>query len=108
MFKIKIIFSIIIFSTLLILTSIIKTQTRIIEKKIYKTEKNIELIKKDLHETQLDFFYLTSPKNLNEKVKQLRIVDYSPMDFSRIYFNQLDFINMHKKITNVKNYNEKK
>ena len=84
MSKIKIILSIFIFSTLLIFTSIIKTQTRIIEKKIHKVEKKIELLKKDFHETQLDFFYITSPENLNNKVKLLRVIDYIPMDFSRI------------------------
>ena len=108
MSKIKIILSIFIFSTLLIFTSIVKTQTRIIEKKIYKVEKKIELLKKDFHETQLDFFYITSPENLNDKVKILRIDDYSPMDFSRIYLDQIDFINTQKKITNLKKDNNEK
>ena len=46
MFKLKIVIPTIIFLILLIITSIIKNQTRIIEKKLYKLNKNIALKKK--------------------------------------------------------------
>ena len=41
MFRLKIIISTIIFLILLIITSIIKNQTRIIEKKLYKLNKKL-------------------------------------------------------------------
>jgi uncharacterized protein with PhoU and TrkA domain len=49
MFKIKIFISIIIFSSFLFGTSIIKNETREIEKKIYKISKKISLKEKDIN-----------------------------------------------------------
>ncbi|MBD1150714.1 hypothetical protein IDH12_04965 [Pelagibacterales bacterium SAG-MED29] len=108
MFKINLIISIFIFSILLSITSAIKNQTRIIEKNIYKIDRKIAVIKKDLHETQLDYFYVSSPGHLSKKIQQLAVIDYVPMDFSRIYFNYKDFIDSQKKITILKIDNEKK
>ena len=62
MFKLKVFTSILIFSSLLIITSTIKNQTREIEKKIYKMNNKIHLKEKDLNESQLDFYYLTKPE----------------------------------------------
>ena len=106
--RVKLIISILIFSILFSLTSVLKTQTRIIEKKIYKIDRKIISIKKDLHETQLDFFYVSSPGFLSKKIKDLDFVEYSPMDFSRIYLNLNDFTNTQRKISNLKEKNEKK
>ena len=89
--KIKIIISICIFSVLLGTTSIIKTQTRLIEKKINKIDRKISSLAKDLHETQLDHSYLSSPDYLSKKILELSFIDYLPMDFSRIYLSYLDF-----------------
>ena len=108
MSKVKIIISISIFSVLLSITSIIKTQTRIIEKKIYKIDRNISGIERDLHETQLDFTYLSSPNYLSERVLELANIEYLPMDFSRIYFNYQDFSISKKQLTILKKTNEKK
>ena len=108
MSKIKLILSISIFSVLLIVTSIVKNQTRIIEKKIYKVDKNILVLKKDFHETELDYSYLSSPKYLSEKIKEIAFIQYTPMDFSRIYLDYQDFTNSNKKITTLKNSYEKK
>ena len=106
--KIKIIISICIFSILLGVTSIIKTQTRILEKKIYKFEKKLAVIEKDLHETQLDYFYLSSPSFLSKKIKDLAFIEYLPMEMSRIYLSHLNFNNAQKKISTLKKNNEKK
>ena len=106
--RIRMIISICIFAILLGVTSIIKTQTRIIEKNIYKIDKRIAIIEKDLHETELDYSYLSSPNNLSKKIKQLAFIEYMPMDFSRIYFNYTDFTDSQKKITILKIKNEKK
>ena len=108
MSKIKLIISIGIFSILLGITSVIKTQTRIIEKNIFKIDQRISTTKKDLYETQLDYFYLSSPANLSKKIKELDLVEYSPMDISRMYLNFEDFIKVQKKITTLQITNEKK
>ena len=106
--KIKLIISIGIFSILLSIASAIKNQTRIIEKSIYKIDRKIATIEKDLYETELDYFYLSSPYNLSKKIKDLAFIEYIPMDFSRIYFNYKDFADPQKKITILKKNNEKK
>ena len=108
MSKIKLIVSLCIFSILLGITSFIKNQTRIIEKNIYKIDKKITVIKKDLHETELDYSYLSSPNNLSVKIKDLAFIEYVPMDFSRIYLNYRHFIDYQKKITILKMNYEKK
>ena len=98
MYKINIIISVSIFSILLGFTSIIKTQTRIVEKKISKVERKLLVIRNDLHETQLDFFYLSSPNYLSNKIIELSEAEYLPLDFSRIYLNFSDFKNSQKKL----------
>ena len=108
MSKIKLIVSLCIFSILLGITSFIKNQTRIIEKNIYKIDRKIAVIKKDLHETELDYSYLSSPNNLSERIKDLAFIEYMPMDFSRIYLNYRDFTGSQRKITILKINNEKK
>ena len=108
MFQINLIISIFIFSILLGVTSAIKNKTRIIEKSIYKIDKKIAAIEKDLHETQLDYFYVSSPGYLSKKITQLAFIEYIPMDFSRIYFSYRDFTDSQKKITTLKIENEKK
>ena len=108
MSKINLVISICIFSVLLGVTSAIKNQTRVIEKKIHKIDRKIAAIEKDLHETQLDYFYVSSPRYLSKKIKQFALIEYIPMDFSKIYLNYRDFIDSQKKITILKIENEKK
>ena len=99
MSKLRLLISIGIFAFLISVTSAIKNQTRIIEKDIFKMNKRIAILEKDLNETQLDFFYLSSPNNLTKKIKNLDLIDYTPMDFSRIYLSYNDFINFKNKIS---------
>jgi hypothetical protein len=106
MLKLKIIISVCVFSILLGITSIIKTETRIVEKKIFKVDRKIIVAKKDLHETQLDYSYLSSPKYISMKVNNLGLTEYLPMDFSRIYLSYLDFNKAKKKLTILKKNNE--
>ena len=108
MSKTKVFISISVFSILLVFTSFIKNQTRILEKRIEKIDGKIILLKKDFHETQLDYSYLTTPKNLAKKINDLANDHYGPMDFSRIYLNYEDFSGSQKKITILKIENEKK
>ena len=51
---------------------------------------------------------LNVAKNISQKIENLDLVNYSPMDFSRMYFNYEDFKNSKKKITNLKSTDEKK
>ena len=66
MFKLKIFTSVVIFSFLLVGTSIIKNKTRELEKKIHYLSKEISLKEKDYKESELDFAYLTSPKMIEK------------------------------------------
>ena len=108
MSRIKLISLFLLFSILLGVTSLVKNKTRYIEKKIYKADRRISIIEKDLHETELDYFYLSSPNNLSVKIKDLAFIEYVPMDFSRIYLNYRHFIDYQKKITILKMNYEKK
>ena len=108
MSKLRLFISLGIFAFLISIISAIKNQTRIIEKDISKKNKRIAILEKDLNETQLDFFYLSSPENLSNKITKMDFVDYVPMDFSRIYLSYDDFINFKNKISILKKNNEKK
>ena len=108
MFKIRILISISIFSSLLIFTSIIKNQTREIEKKIFNLSKLNNFKNKDLNESQLDFSYLTSPSMIEKRVQELNLIEYFPMDHSKIYLDISNFKNLKKKLVNKDKHNEKK
>ena len=99
MINYKFFISITIFSIMLFLTSIIKNKTRIIEKNIFKIENKISDIEKNLYESQLDYYYLTSPKLLKSKLEFLSDEDYVHMEFSKIYLNYKHFFKNQKNIT---------
>ena len=84
----------IIFTFLLIGTSIIKNQTREIEKKIYNISNKIFLKEKDLNESQLDFFYLTSPSIIERKIEHLDYNHYFPMEYSNIFLSMNNFLGL--------------
>ena len=107
MFKTKIIKSTIIFLILLISTSIIKNKTRIIEKKSFKLNKKITLKKQDINESQLDFHFLTSPAEIEKKVKILGQNNYSPIKKSNIFLSLSTFNSIQNQITILNNKNEK-
>ena len=73
MFKTKFIISISVFVTFLLITSVIKNKTRITEKNISNLKKVIAVKKKNVNESELDFYYLTSPKELEKKIELDRI-----------------------------------
>jgi hypothetical protein len=79
MFRSKIIISTIIFLIFLIVTSTVKNQTRITEKSLYKLSEEIALKEKDINESQLDFYFLTSPAEIEKKINILGLNDYSPI-----------------------------
>ena len=104
----KIFLSIITFLILLFFTSIIKNQTRITEKKIYKLSQKITLKQRDVNESQLDFYFLTSPAELEKRVETLGLNNYVPIENSKIFLSFSNFIDMKKKISILNNKNEKK
>ena len=108
MFKTKLIISITVFVTFLIITSTVKNKTRIIEKKISNI--NIQLLdkQKDINQAQLDFYYLTSPAEIEKKLNLLGFNDYFPIKYSNIFLDVSDFTKINNKISNIKNLNEKK
>ncbi len=108
MFRIKILISVVIFSSLLILTSFIKNQTRIIEKKIFNISKTVNSKENDLSESQLDFFYLTSPSIIEKKIENLDSNQYEPMEYSKIFLSISNFIELENKVAIQGNQNEKK
>ncbi len=108
MFRSKFIISVTIFITFLVLTSTIKNKTRIIEKQITQLNKKILLQKKDFNETQLDFYYLTSPAEIEKKLLLIGFSNYKPIKYSNIFFEISDFDNIQNKFSNLKNLNEKK
>ena len=108
MFKAKFIISTLIFIILLIFTSLIKNETRIVEKKISKLNSKIFLKKKDINETQLDFYYLTSPSEIEKKLDVIGYNNYQPIEYSNIFLNFSDFTKIKNKITNLKRPDGKK
>ena len=108
MFKTKFIISISVFVTFLLLTSVIKNKTRITEKKISNLKKVIAAKEKNVNEAELDFYYLTSPKELEKKLNLIGFKDYRPIKYSNIYLNISDLNKIQNKTSNLKNFNGKK
>ena len=108
MLKTKFLISILIFSSLMIATSVIKNQTREIEKKIYNLSGVILSKEKDFNESQLDFFYITSPLMIEKKIKHLDNINYIIMEYSKIFLSMTDFINLDTKYAIQEIENEKK
>ena len=108
MFKFKLFISLAIFSFLLILTSFVKNQTREIEKKILSKHKTMNIKEKDFNESQLDFYYLTSPFILEDKIKTFLDIEYSPLNHSKIFFDISDFLNLQNKLATQQQIYEKK
>ena len=110
MFRSKIIITTTIFLILLIFTSVIKNQTRILEKKLYFLNEEIALKERDINDSQLDFYFLTSPAELEKKIKILGLNSYITIEKSKIFLNFSDFFDIQKKLSvlKIQNKNEKK
>ena len=84
---------------MLFLTSIVKNKTRVIEKNIEQYNNKISKIERNLYESQLDFYYLTSPNLLKKKLEFLSDEKYIHMEFSKIYLSLDTFLKNQKKLT---------
>jgi|TARA_B100001063_G_C16444799_1_gene395351 hypothetical protein len=107
MFKPRFIISVSIFITFLLITSAIKNKTRILEKQISILNSKILHKKKDINETQLDFYYLTSPVEIEKKLKLIGFEIYKPIEYSKIFFDISHFTEIKNKISKLKIINEK-
>ena len=108
MFKIKFIISLSIFVIFLLTTSAIKNKTRVIEKQILNLNKIILVQEKNINEAELDFYYLTSPIELEKKINLIGLNNYQPIKYSNIYFKISDYNKIHNKISNLNNLNGEK
>ena len=108
MFKLKVLTSVLIISFLLVVTSIIKNETRKLEKEIFIFEKKIFKKSKDLNESELDFYYLTSPSMIEKKIEYLDRNNYIVMEHSKIFLSISNFVEIENKYAIKKNKNEKK
>ena len=108
MFKVKFIISASLFVLFLLITSAIKNNTRVIEKNILSLNAKIFTKEKNINEAQLDFFYLTSPKEIEKKLTIIGFDNYQPIKYSNIFFNISDLTEIQNKISNLKDTNEKK
>ena len=91
----KFLISTVIFVFFLIITSVVKNNTRNIEKNIEKLNTEILMLNKELFNAEIDFIYLSSP----EKLLTLNKKSYSNYDFSRIFLSTEEFINFSSKQT---------
>ena len=108
MFRTKFIISISVFVILLLATSVIKNKTRVIEKQISNLNKIILVKEKNVNEAELDFYYLTSPEQLEKKLNLIGFNNYQPIKYSNIYFNISDLTKIKNKFSNLNNFNGKK
>jgi hypothetical protein len=108
MFKTKFIVSATIFIIFLIITSIVKNKSRVLEKKITNLNSNIISKEKNVNEAQLDFYYLSSPAEIEKKLNRIGFNNYQPIAHSKIFLKISDFTKIENKVSNFKTINEKK
>ena len=104
----KLFFSLSLFIIFLIITSIVKNQSRILEKNILGLKTTVISKKNDLSEAQLEFYYLTSPREIEKKFGSKNINKFEPIKHSKIFNNLNDFIKVEKKLSDLRNRDEKK
>ena len=92
MFKKSTVISFLIFFILMFFTPIIKNSTRIIEKNIYKLNKEIGILEKKVIDSKIDFVYLSSPGKLTENLENSGQKEYLSFDYSRIFLSTEDFL----------------
>jgi len=108
MFNSKLFFSLFVFTFLLILTSFIKNQSRILEKQIKGLNSNIIAKEKNISEAEMEFSYLSSPKEIEKKFNSRDLEKFEPIKHSNIFYDANDFNTLEKKLSNLINIYEKK
>ena len=107
MFNPRFIVAIFMFILFLLITSAVKNKTRILEKQISNLNTKILNKKKDINETQLDFYYLTSPAEIEKKLKLLGFDIYKPIKYSNIFFDISHLTDINNKVSKLKTLDEK-
>ena len=102
MFEKRYLISFFIFISLLVITSSIKNETRLIEKKISMLKEKVLFKEKNVNETELDFFYLTSPAEIEKRLNQIGFKYYQPIEHSKIFFDLLIFDKIQSKTSKLK------
>ena len=92
MFKKSLIFSLTVFFTLMIITSVIKNKTRNLEKEIEKINKAVTLLEKQLSDAEIDYVYLSGPEKLKKYLSTFNKEKYLSFDYSRIFFSTEQFL----------------
>ena len=108
MFNQKLFFSIFIFTFFLIITSLVKNQSRIIEKQIKALNINIIAKEKNISEAEMEFSYLSSPNEIEKKFNSGDLEKFEPIKHSNIFYDVNDFNTLEKKLSNLMNIDEKK
>ena len=107
MFNSKLFFSVTVFILLLIITSLVKNQSRIIEKQTKVLNRGITSKEKNISEAELEFSYLSSPNRIEKKFNS-KDLKFEPIKRSNIFYDINDFNILEKKLSNLININEKK
>jgi hypothetical protein len=108
MFNSKLFFSLAVFTFFLIITSLVKNQSRIIEKQIKGLNINIIAKEKNISEAEMEFSYLSSPNEIEKKFNSGDLEKFEPIKYSNIFYDVHDFNILEKKLSNLMNIDEKK
>ena len=104
----KLFFSLTVFTIFLIITSLIKNQSRIMEKQIKGLSSDIIVKEKNISEVELEFSYLSSPNKIEKKLKSRDIEKFEHIKQSNIFYDIHDLSIFEKKLSNLINIDEKK
>ena len=108
MFNSKLFFSLTTFIFFLIITSLVKNQSRIMEKQIKVLNSNIVAKEKNISESEMEFSYLSSPNKIEKKFNIRDLEKFEPIKHSKIFYDLHDFNLLEKKLSNFINIDEKK
>ena len=108
MFNSKLFFSLAVFTFFLIITSLVKNQSRIIEKQIKGLNINILAKEKNISEAEMEFSYLSSPNEIEKKFNSGDLEKFEPIKYSNIFYDVHDFNILEKKLSNLIIIDEKK
>jgi len=108
MFNSKLFFSLAVFTFFLIITSLVKNQSRIIEKQIKGLNIKIIAKEKNISEAEMEFSYLSSPNEIEKKFNSGDLEKFEPIKYSNIFYDVHDFNILEKKLSNLIIIDEKK
>tara|TARA_B100000945_G_C20240290_1_gene529619 strand:- start:434 stop:760 length:327 start_codon:yes stop_codon:yes gene_type:complete len=99
MFNKKIIFIVSCFFLLIVITSIIKNNTRNLEKDIFKLKNEISLLEKQISDAEIDFVYLSNPERIQKELTDFGDKKYLNYEHSKIFHSINEFLKHSSKET---------